>query len=696
MKLNMKKETHATATATSAAPVLLYAITTDPFPLQASADLVNPYIATVTVMATNNSGAPVQLQGLQVTIPIGTGPTSLTNDAIDIGPVPPTPDWTASLITSAGQAQFTFAPTDPNANYIVVANNASVCFVFNAVQINAASGSALITVVEGSNNCTIGQNCPTVQLQINKFPNGWGQVAFWVNPPVIAAGGKSVLHWSGPEKGTYTIDYKTLLGGDIHVPLQGALPLSNKGRYPAANAPDLVLQDTTAFTLTVKAVIDEKPYYTQLQKIVSVLTHPPQILQFTGFFQRNTAGKLQLVLNWLTDGDYCKITGDTAVYGQKSLDNSYVITPDVTHPLRSQYVLTAMNDLGQVTSTLYVNWGSSDEYVAPGNIAGTVALGPLTGDIYTMDMNGVVNEISGRPMQPTSYQWQSGLTTLPSVIVASNDGQSVFVVSGSSNNLYYLDNHLNLINQLNASNVQGGLQPIGMTALAVSPDNSYVCTCAIDGTVCNFPLSTLSNFGGWLPALTTGSPGTTCIDISGDGEFIYTISLGNQKGTISNNVSMFKKDLTALGSALLPGYPILLRVAPDNSRLFVGMGLQYQVTPSINVYSPMSNRLPLPLTGVMPITDPTLFGMAVSKDSKSLYVVTLDKYNNYNLSIYDTQTLAIVVPGVSLGACSASPPSSDQIPITADGCTMAINGQVSTPVRIIQPTSVSGGVPAQM
>ena len=51
-------------------PILRYALTTDPFPLQASPAEWQPLsTATLTIVASNPTSAPVTLQGLIVTLP---------------------------------------------------------------------------------------------------------------------------------------------------------------------------------------------------------------------------------------------------------------------------------------------------------------------------------------------------------------------------------------------------------------------------------------------------------------------------------------------------------------------------------------------------------------------------------------------------------------------------------------------------
>src|SRR2546421_12373314 len=93
-------------------PTLLhYAVTTTPFPLEASPPSGNANVATLALVATNATNEGVTLQGLLVTLPVGTGATQLTADSDAIGPVPPA-NWTlAETQPLSGAIQYIFQPT---------------------------------------------------------------------------------------------------------------------------------------------------------------------------------------------------------------------------------------------------------------------------------------------------------------------------------------------------------------------------------------------------------------------------------------------------------------------------------------------------------------------------------------------------------------------------------------------------------
>jgi hypothetical protein len=162
--------------------VLRYAASTNPFPLQASATGKDPLTAQLIITATNPDPDPdhhkVALQGIMIQIPIGTAGDELCPDATDIHPVPPTGWQSPTITTPTGFVQYTFLPQKPPAEI----GSVGLQFVFNDVTINDRFGTVEIDVSEGSNNCRI-PNCPVYPLSVTKFPNGWGQVSFWVDPP---------------------------------------------------------------------------------------------------------------------------------------------------------------------------------------------------------------------------------------------------------------------------------------------------------------------------------------------------------------------------------------------------------------------------------------------------------------------------------------------------------------------------------
>src|ERR1041384_300296 len=326
--------------------LLYYALTTEPFPLQASAQSGNLTTAQLTIVATNATAAAVSLQGIIVQLPVGSDAAHLTptEDAAAIGQVPPA-NWKLEATQHPpGFVQYLFYPV---AGQQTVAAGQSLTFIFNNVAVNRTPGTCELIVTEGSNDCQP-PACPTANLYLTKFPNGWGQVSFWADPNIIACDASTTLYWSGPAGATYTIDYYTSATGPVHVPAAGQPALSNEGQYPSPSDPPLQLAQNTTFYLSVVERINNQTYSAQQQATVTVELPQPTITSFTGQLEQQ-AEQTVLVLNWQTaHADYCHITGDPHLLSPNSTDSRYRRHITSTNPLLSSYTLTATNTAGQV------------------------------------------------------------------------------------------------------------------------------------------------------------------------------------------------------------------------------------------------------------------------------------------------------------------------------------------------------------
>jgi hypothetical protein len=280
-------------------PLLRYGLTTDPFPLQASPQTGNLSTATLTLVVSNPNPDPdknfVALQGLIVSIPVGADGTDLTPDATGIGPVPPAGWNPPAKETSPGLIKYIFHPEKGDSQV----KGAGLNFIFNNVEINRQTGTVAIEVMEGSGSCTP-PSCPTQQVYITKFPNGWGEVQFWLDPPDVPYQSATTLHWAGPAHATYSIEY-ALDNQVFNVPADGAPALGSQGQYPAQTDPPLTLDRTTVFTLRVEdTTISNQTYHAQQQLTATVQIPAPQIISFgvspTGF----SGAETQVTLSWQT------------------------------------------------------------------------------------------------------------------------------------------------------------------------------------------------------------------------------------------------------------------------------------------------------------------------------------------------------------------------------------------------------------
>ena len=233
---------------------LNYALTTDPFPLQASPAAGTPNIARLTIVASNSGSQPVTLQGITITIPIGPDASQLasTEPSNPITPLGWTLDETKK---GAGVVEYVFMPQEGN-NQIA---DEGLVFTFNAIRINSQPGTANVTVKEYT------ATGATLSFSVTKFPAGWGQVSFWADKTIVRAGELLTLNWSGPTGATYIIEYYTLQTGPVKIP-EGDKALSNQGLYPLNDG----LERNTTFYLNVTAVINNQQYIARQSVTVTV------------------------------------------------------------------------------------------------------------------------------------------------------------------------------------------------------------------------------------------------------------------------------------------------------------------------------------------------------------------------------------------------------------------------------------------
>ena len=272
--------------------LLTYVLTTEPTPLQASPQSGNLTTATLTIVATNPKPQnPVTLQGLSVTLPVGTSDTDLTPDATSISPIPP-PNWTLNdTEKSPGQVKYVFYPAKGHGTV----GSHALTITFQDVEITRQVGTVEVIVTEGSTGN------PTTSLLLTKFPYGWNTVSFSVNKPNIPYGTHTTLTWNGPEGATYTIQY-TADGRAVNVPKSGQRALANSGQYPGTTQPPLILKQTTTFTLNVSLRINNLPHHQQLQKTVTVDVLPPKISSFRASSSIVKNGKsTSVTLSWIAE-----------------------------------------------------------------------------------------------------------------------------------------------------------------------------------------------------------------------------------------------------------------------------------------------------------------------------------------------------------------------------------------------------------
>lgn len=256
--------------------VLHYYAITDPFPLQASLEDQPNNIASLMIVASNNTADDVKLDGFKIKIPVGPGANELTNFGMEVEAVHPE-NWTVSEPKiEKDNLIFLF---QPEKGYSALPANSSLNLIFNKIKVNTYTGQVDIQLYEGHGGC-VPPDCPEKILSVTKFPYGWGNVSFAIHPAVLPAGDDVWMEWNGPAGATYSIEYYTPQTGHVKVPSSSKDKLSNHGRYP--NASDkLVLEQTTTFTLNVDQIIDGREYHAQLQRTATVESAQPQVVSFS-------------------------------------------------------------------------------------------------------------------------------------------------------------------------------------------------------------------------------------------------------------------------------------------------------------------------------------------------------------------------------------------------------------------------------
>lgn len=333
---------------------LLYALTSNPFPLQAS-PVGGPLSECVlTIVASNPSPDAVVLGGIEVTLPIGDGAGALTPDASGVKVVPPH-GWSVQSGTGAGVYAFV-----PDAGTVSVTSQ-PLTFVLEAIPVNRAPGPvAHLQVAEGSGG-TQPPDSPTIDLPLTKFPPGWGKVEFWASDPDIDFGQSTTLNWSGPEGATYEIEYATG-AGIVKLPPQGQR-FGPVGAYPGPTDPQLELAETTVFTMKVTETIDDVQYRSAVQTTVTVVSPGPQIELFAGGLAASGDG-YAATFEWTTsNADHCQLTGVEYLLPTASPPGGYAVA--VSPPWGGSYVLEAISGAETASSTLSAAWQTQSVSTVP-------------------------------------------------------------------------------------------------------------------------------------------------------------------------------------------------------------------------------------------------------------------------------------------------------------------------------------------
>jgi YVTN family beta-propeller protein len=594
------------------APVLTYDVNTVPFPLLASAETGNLNKATFTALATNATGGDVVLEGIVVQLPVGSDASTLTLDPSVIGPVAPL-GWTlASTQTPPGFVQFVFHPMSGHAT---LPKGQSLRFVFNNIEVNRTPGTFALAITEGTGNC-VPPDCPVYTTHITKFPNGWGQVSFWVSPANIPYQGSTTLFWSGPQGATYTIEYMAN-GQVVNVPVQGDPPLGNNGQYPGQGKPALTLETTTVFTMNVAQSIDNQEFHAQQQVTVSVGPPPPpkpKITKFNGSIKTDGT-KVELTLSWITElADQITITN---INGLQKPSDTLVIKPTQTDPLASTYTLEARKGAEAATSTISIIW-TGYKSAAVGSFPWDCAILPNGTRLFAT--NGVSNSVSVLdPVTLANVPNSPFKVDNPVAIAASPDSSRVYI-----NRIASPANKLSGYNSGNFGSVSGSPVDSQKTTsgVAVTPDSKRIYVSG-NFEVRVFDASNMKQVG----KVSVGNIAQG-IAFTPDGSRAFVAISGDAVVSVIDTAKIQQIATIKAGS-----YPIDVAVTPDGKQLYVGN----QGNSSVSVFDPVTlQQLPGSPIGVSggPLR------LSPSSDGRLMFV--LSNLGAARLNVIDTTTRTLV------------------------------------------------------
>lgn len=672
---------------------LTYKLDTNPFPIQASDPKEYRYTCVISLEATNKTGADVTVSAIEVKIMVGLDDVSLTDDSSNIGPV--SPDGWNTAVTRAGEGYIRYI-FQPGSDPVTLPNNSSVRIYLNNVQTNTVPGVTEITALEIS-AAGPADSAPQTVFKVTKYPNGWGQISFWANPPLINAGQSSVIYWAGPARATYTLEFYTVLGGSVKLPNDGQPKLGPIGRYPAQNAQPIILQDSTPFTLSVSEAMDDGTHrFSQIQKTVTVITNLPLIYKFTGEIKGNPKDGFHVVLTWLTDGDNCRISGDSTLYGQKSKPSGYIIPVSKTQPLASQFTLTALNSKGQTTSTLYVKW-SAVAYDGPRQLSAPAAYDMQYGPVYCMDLNNVVYQLDPFTLKPSPNMYAAGKSGFTqSSIAVTPDGNRICVGTSGDNSMTIIDSSMQWVGSI----LTGVTNNPGTVAIAISPDGSNVYAVACDGNFGIYPVAVLRSQ--MDPVKAVGGQGTFSLTISRDSTKVYAF--------LQQGINIYDRNLDNVVTINTDLPPFGIALSSDNKRIFIATGTGDTNSQAISSYVASSNTTyPYSFMGKFGYSDGSIVAMGMSLDNRLLYIMRLNYDGIYYLGMYDPNTFEAIVPSAPVDggdrkmhggyedALHSSLPGG-QHPVavaltpTPDGCTMYVGVPNVGGVSLLRAAGFTGGV----
>jgi hypothetical protein len=286
---------------TNSKTLLTYALSTAPSPLQVSASITQPSVATLTIgVSCPSEIGSADVSQIVIALPVRSGDPDATELALT---APPGGDVAISASNGErwhsaedGSGVYVFTPQAGRSTL----SSQSLTISFNAVEISTLVGTAIIHIREwasatGEPPSLTDLPSGTGMIAAAKFPLGFFFTDFTADGPQVKYGGTVTLTWNGSTDAEYVLRY-----------LDQRVPVSNQRSWTSPALYDPVV----AFTLRASATQNRETVSLDLNTTVVVAS--PTVLSFAAQPDQVNLGDA-MTLTWRTthaDGADL-ITGET-------------------------------------------------------------------------------------------------------------------------------------------------------------------------------------------------------------------------------------------------------------------------------------------------------------------------------------------------------------------------------------------------
>ncbi|MEM7113662.1 MAG: hypothetical protein AAF614_14585 [Chloroflexota bacterium] len=632
-------------------PKLRYAITSEPFPLQASPAKGNLNHAALTVVASNPADG-VKLYGLSIKIPIGDTSTDLTNAK----PTAIAPHGWALYDTKpkTGSVEYIFRPSGSGKKkpkpYKL--KGEGLAFRIENVAVNRQPGTAQIKITEGSARKK--KKSPIIKLPVSKFPPDWGTIDFWADTPSIKFDGQAKLQWAGPAQqgdgpeATYTLQYETPDAGLVTIPKKGEPALGASGTYPSAGQ-SLKLERTTTFTLNVSATKANQQYQAQKQVAIDVEPPTPSVT-----ISSNPASETAILPNTLVEISWTVIGADKLVL-KGSNGSSKTFTAKADFPQGSTTVRPQKPTTYQMTA------------YKQGKQAATSA--PITANVQPVKIDYFyAAPIPSHADMPVKLRWSVTNTTAVNIAVGSEKRPSYT-----------------------------NLPPAGVIEINPSAKPQQVTLTTVGYKPQSKTLSIQSSYQ--IVDLKMDLPSDAPLAAAPDGKHLYSFSsVGGALSLITVNIEKKNSSSTVVQGQGGDGFsPDKLIVSPDGKTVYA-IGRAMNMIPQGMYGQCISLKWDEKGKGEAKIIafngDRGALGLfsdvAVAPDGETIYLGQSERYeeNVGIVSLYDTATGQFVREGIRIPPLDGrSRLFSDKLALSPDGKTLFVLSRDAQAISVIDTSS---------